>query len=94
VFGDHKLLLQALSDIEQIKRELRDLTVDLPELQRKMVRVLRNTARERARMEELDQPTEERIAPPASQSGNGPHTLLSPRQKQIQQEILKRRAGG
>jgi hypothetical protein len=94
VFGDHKLLLQAISDIEQIKRELRDLTVDLPELQRKMVRVLRNTARERARMEELDTPTEERVTAAKPEVGNGPHMLLSPRQKQIQQEILKRRAGG
>jgi chromosome segregation ATPase len=95
MFGDHKRILQLAADIEQIKRELRDLTVDFPELQRKMVKVLRNTARERARIEELDTQGEERAQErPEVIPGNGPHTLLSPRQKAIQQQILQRRAGG
>lgn len=95
MFGNHKRLGVLEAEVEQIKRELRELTVDLPELQRKMVRVLRNTARERARMEELDTPDKSgEPTPPDAAAAVPGGPFLTPRQRQVQQSILRRRAGG
>jgi hypothetical protein len=80
--------------LSRLERKLDDFTLDFEETVNRVNKSLRRIAAERARIEVQDHPEPEGAEPVAlPPDGNGPRGVLSERQRQIQQTILKRRAG-
>ncbi len=85
--------LNRLEDrIEKLESDLRKANLDFDELYAKCRKLLGRVVKERATIEAAQETPE---APPSnglsSQPGRG--SLLSPRQLEFQQQILRRRAG-
>jgi hypothetical protein len=90
-----KRLLAAEEAITEAQRQLKEQSLDFEELYDRCKRLLGRTVKERARIEAAQQA--EAAAPDSPLStGNGrlPHGgLLTDRQRELQQQILRRRGG-
>jgi hypothetical protein len=94
MFGVLSRIRELNGTLSRLERKLDDFTLDFEETVNRVNKSLRRIASERARIEAQDHPEPEG-ADPASPpvDGSGPHGNLSERQRQIQQQILRRRAG-
>lgn len=79
--------------IEKLESDLRSATLDFDELYQKCRKLLGRTVKERASMEALQASKTEEPAALPDGSGNA-RGFLTPHQKEMQQQILRRRAGG
>jgi hypothetical protein len=79
--------------LEKLESDLRAATLDFDELYQKTRKLLGRTVKERASMEALQTSKPEEPAPLPDGSGNV-RGFLTPHQKEMQQQILRRRAGG
>jgi predicted transcriptional regulator len=78
--------------VEKLERELRVVQLDWDELYAKCKKLLGRVAKERATMEKLEPenaPAETELSPGEPSRFGG----LTPRQRELQQQILRRRAG-
>lgn len=80
-------------DLAETRSEVKALRLEWDETYEKLLKLYRKTAAERAKLEKQDSPEgPEPDMEPQQGNGEGP-SLLSPKQKLIQQQILRRRAG-
>ncbi len=78
--------------LEKLESDLRSATLDFDELYQKCRKLLGRTVKERASIEAAQERKEE---PAAVSDGSGNvRGFLSEHQRQIQQQILRRRGGG
>jgi len=78
--------------LAKLESELKQATLDFDELWQKCRKLLGRTVKERVSIESAHQP-EEVVEVPNGQGGT-PRGFLTERQKQFQQQILRRRGGG
>jgi len=88
--------IEALAErLETLEHDFKEMRLDWNTVYDKVVKAMNRTIRSRAIIESREQQEEEAAATPApSGRGNGSGRLLTPRQMNLQQEILRRRAGG
>lgn len=87
--------LEVVERLESLERRFKTLTADVDEYFQ-MVRRAENRIKSKERKLQLEEPTSEEAAveaAPVLTVASFPNTTLSDRQKQIQQQILRRRAG-
>lgn len=92
MFGRFFKVLELQDRVEKLERELRDAKLDFEELYDRCKRLLGRTVKERERIEH-GTPQETTVTP---EGGNGrlpQGGMLTERQKEIQQNILRRRGG-
>ncbi len=92
-FKAEKRLTELEEASEKLQREFEERDMDWVELRARCRRLLDRTEKAAARVDAKDA-----VDSPVSEAANGedvgaPHGALSPHQKQIQQQILRRRGG-
>jgi hypothetical protein len=91
-FGATRRLSAVEDEVARISRDLKAVVTEWEDMYDKLLKTYRRLARERAKLEQHDsQNEEESVAEPTNGTATG--SSLSPRQKLIQQQILRRRAG-
>lgn len=91
IFSAFRSNTDLLERLEAVERKLRSSELDWDELYDKCKRLLGRVAKERANMERTAE-AEETPASTETQPSQG-NGRLNPRQREIQQAILRRRAG-
>lgn len=96
LFGTKRRLDGLEDSLERLENRFKSMELAWQDTQDKLLRAMARVVKTRQRMEELEKATngeqEPAGTPHASPSMHG--GLLTPRQKEIQQQILRRRAGG
>lgn len=91
-FSATRRLKELEEELSETRSEVKALRIEWDETYEKLLKLYRKTAAERAKLEKQDSP-EPSIPDVEPQQGNGSEgSLLSPKQKLIQQQILRRRA--
>jgi predicted nuclease with TOPRIM domain len=94
--SDTSKLKELEARLETLETRFRGISVEWDDVYDKLLRTLQRISKSRAKLQELEaaeQPVEPTPIPTLS-AGETPHGLLTDRQKSIQQQILRRRAGG
>lgn len=92
-FADTQRISKLEERFEKLERDLKAAYLDWDDVYAKCRKLLGRTVKERANLERIEEAPEEtgpQLAEPAAQPGR----LLTARQMQLQQTILRRRAGG
>jgi hypothetical protein len=93
-FGAFFKLRDLNATLARLERKLDEFSLDFEETVNKVNKSLRRIASERATIERANHPeAPEAEALPSTPADGNRGNLLSDRQRQIQQQILKRRAG-
>lgn len=91
-FSAQRRLKELASDLAETQSEVKALRIEWDETYEKLLKLYRKTATERAKLEKASTP-EPDVPAHASEDGNGTSgSLLTPKQRLIQQQILQRRA--
>jgi len=94
IFRTARRVSELEEDLAATMREVKSMRVEWDETYEKLLKLYRKTAAERAKLEKQETPPEEpevaALEPGNGNSAFGSH--LSPKQKAIQQQILRRRA--
>jgi chromosome segregation ATPase len=99
-FSTDRKVRQLREDLDRLENRFKGLELEWQDTYDKVRRAMARIVKSRGRMEELDRAVEQRestgVTPGIAGQEVVPttHALLSPRQKEIQQKILQRRAGG
>ena len=96
IFSSHRRIREIEDDLASTMREVKSLRVEWDETYEKLLKLYRKTAAERVKLEKQTDPaTPEPETNTESSNGNGDisGSFLTPKQKLIQQQILRRRAG-
>ena len=81
-------------EVESLARKQKALQLEWDDFYDKAAKILRRIGRERVKLEEGETATPPEASQEAPSSPNGtPHGFLTERQRAIQQQILRRRAG-
>lgn len=92
-FGASRRLQALEEDFQKLHRDFLSLELEWSNVYDKLRKVLGRVVKSRAIIEQAE--GQEAVEqPPIPTMGTGVHGLLTPHQRQIQQNILKRRAGG
>jgi len=91
-FSTHNRLSKLEEDYARLKRDFDGLEVDMAELYDKVKKAMGRYVKNKALIEAHDAQAAGLPQPPIPENGQG--HLLTDRQRVIQQEILRRRAGG
>lgn len=96
LFGRSRRERELQESFDRLEAKFRALQVEWEDVYSKVVRALQRIAKSRARMEELERQEEEAGKAPGLSSPQlaAAPGFLTPRQKELQQQILRRRAGG
>lgn len=87
-----KLVLELVARVEKLERAWHDVEVEWDNVYDKIVRMNARLRERQRAIEKAEADGGEQAAPVAT--GSPPGRLLTPRQMELQQHILKRRAGG
>lgn len=96
VFLTDRKLKQLREDFDRLESRFKGLETEWSDVYDKLTRMMARIVKSRARMEEMEAAKETVEPTPItlSEHTGTHHGLLSERQKEIQQSILRRRAGG
>ncbi len=96
MFGNSRRLGKLEEDLSGLDRRLKALELDWNDVYAKLRRIMSRISKTSAIIDAKERAEEEGIeAPSTSPDGSSPHgPFLSSRQRFIQQQILRRRAGG
>ncbi len=93
LFGTKRRVGQLEEDLNKLRRDFQALELEWGNVYDKLRKAMGRIVKSRAIIEQAeDRETVEQ--PPIPTMGTGVHGLLTPRQRELQQNILKRRAGG
>jgi len=93
-FSTHRRLSKLEEDYARLKRDFDALEVDMADLYDKVKKAMGRYVKNKALIEaQAERQAEEQTLVPLTGDGQT-HSLLTDRQRVIQQEILRRRAGG
>ncbi len=87
LFGGKNDWREVRAEVEDLKRAVREMQEEWERVHKRMTRAYRNNARTLADIEAVENPSDGGIRQPEEPGG------LTPRQRGIQQSILRRRGG-
>ena len=93
IFTRSESLTEIRNEVERLQTKVKALQTEWDDFYDKAAKILRRIGRDRAKLEESESTQEPNGEAPAESPAQAPFGFLSPRQREAQQKILRRRAG-